>query len=85
MYWTVCVTMMPPSLNPFQLVVLPECHAEHQMRQLKDRLRDKLDVPVGEKVELCYGDGIGGVIYVSDDDSVEVVVQVIVQVYRQTL
>ena len=81
MYWTIFVTMLPPSLHPYVSVVLPECHAENQMRQLKDRLRARLHVP-GEKVELGYGDGTGGVITVSDDDSVEEVVQAIVQVYR---
>ena len=85
MYWTVGVTMIPPSLLPFECVLLPQCHPENQMRQLKDRLRERLDLPVGLKVELCYGDGAGGVITFRDDDSVEEVVQAIVQVYRQTL
>ena len=80
----VCVTMMPQSLFPFESVFLHQCHADHQMRQLKDRLRDELDVP-GEKVELGHVDGTGGVITVSDDDSVEEVVEAIIQVYRQTL
>ena len=85
MYWTVFVTTLPPSLHPYECVVLPECHAENQMRQLKDRLRERLDLQVGEKVDLCYWDGAGGVITARDDDSVEEVVQAIVQVYRQTL
>ena len=51
------------------------------MSQLKDRLRDKLNVPVGEKVELYIWDGSGGVIKVGDDDSVEQVVLAIVQVH----
>ena len=88
MYWTVIVTMMPPAMPPFlypyDFAVLPECHAENQMRQLKDTLRERLEVP-GVNLELCHGDGTGGVITVSDDDSVEEVVQAIVQVYRQTL
>ena len=87
MYWMVFVTMLPQSLYPYECVVLHECHAENQMRQLKDRLRERLDLPVGEKVDLCYWDGAGagGVITARDDDSVEEVVQTIVQVYRQTL
>ena len=81
MYWTVCVTMMPQSLFPFESVFLHQCHADHQMRQLKDRLRDELNVSVGEKVELYIWDGSGGVINIGDDDSVEQVVQAIVQVH----
>ena len=77
----VCVTMIPQSLHPYESVFLHQCHADHQMRQLKDRLRDELDVPVGEKVELYIWDGVGGVIKVGDDDSVEQVVQAIVQVH----
>lgn len=76
--------MMPPSYA-YRTVALPDCHAGHQMRQLKDRIREELDVPVGVKVELGYGDETGRIIAVSDDDSVEEVVQAIVQVYRQTL
>ena len=81
MYWTVCVTTIPASLYPYESVFLHQCHADHQMRQLKDRLRDNLDVPVGEKVELYIWDGVGGVMKVGDDDSVEQVVQAIVQVH----
>ena len=84
MYWTVCVNTIPQSLYPYESVFLHQCHADHKMRQLKDRLRDELDVP-GEKVELGHADGTGGVITVSDDDSVEEVVEAIIQVYRQTL
>ena len=84
MYWSIYVIPIPPSLYPFELVVLPECKAENQMRQLKDRIRERFALPVGERVELGYGKA-GAIITVSDDDSVDEVVEAIGQVYRQTL
>jgi len=84
MYWKVNAIMMPPTYN-YRIVELPACHAGHQMRQLVDRIREKLTIPVGVNVELGYGDDHGGIIAVSDDDSVEEVFQLILQVYRQTL
>ena len=84
MSWTVYVTMIPPSLHPFEFEILPECKAENQMRQLKDRIRERFALQVGEKVRLGYGKA-GAIIEVSDDDSVDEVVEAIGQVYRQTL
>ena len=78
MYWKVTVIMMPPSYL-YRIVELPDCHAGHQMRQLKGRIREKLNVPVGVNVELGYGDETGRIFTISDDGSVEEVVQAILQ------
>ena len=84
MYWKVIVIMLPPSY-PYRPVELPGCHAGHQMRQLKDRVREKLNILVGVNLELGYGpDETGRIFTISDDDLVEEVVQAI-QVYRHTL
>ena len=74
MSWKVTVIMMPPSYL-YSTVELPDCHTGHQMRQLKDRIREKLNVPVGVNVELGYCDEIGRIFTISDDGSVEEVVQ----------
>ena len=66
-----------PPLVYTPLVVLPECKAENQMRQLKDRIRERFALQVGEKVRLGYGKA-GAIIEVSDDDSVDEVVEAII-------
>ena len=81
MYWAVSVAMLPPTTHPtnlHQIVALPQCHSNNQMWQLKDRIRQRLDIP-GVRLELSYGGGTGR-ITVSDDATVEEVVQAIAQV-----
>ena len=81
MDWKVTVIMMPPAYY-FRPGELPDCHTGLQMRQLKNRIREKLNVQAGVNVELGYGDETGlNLIAISDDDSVEEVVQAILQFF----
>ena len=81
MYRAVSVVILYPS---YKVVYLPDCHTGHLMSNLKDRVREKLDVPPGVEIKLGYATGTEmplGIISVSDDDTVEHVVQEIVQVH----
>ena len=57
------------------------CHTGHLMSQIKDRVRVRLDVPPNVEIKLGYAAGLGNIVSVSDDDTVEHVVQEIVQVH----
>jgi len=76
-YRAVTVTMLPS----YDFVCLPDCHTGHLMSQLKDRVRVKLDVPPNVEIKLGYAAGLGNIVSVNDDDTVEHVVQEIVQVH----
>ena len=79
MYRLVGVTMLPS----YKFVGLPDCHSGHSMSELKNRIRSKLEVPPGVHMELGYADETGNIVSVSNDDTVEQVVQAIIQVHLE--